>query len=628
MKTKKSTRKFIQNRLKSVIETRKKHKATMSKRRVKSKPNPGDNKGQRAADNDDPEFSSSDNESDQMSDGQTEQDTLMQWSDSEAEEEDQVPSGLDEDEVSHKNQLDKLKTLDPEFYKFLQENDQELLNFDDSDGEADMEGSKEVENDEQAEQEEKEEGEEQITQSMIDGWKESLQKTHSIKTLRKLIAALRSAAAIGDENDQAPLMYMVEEGEGIVIAWDSCRLLLRTLYLHVFPMTVFSSILLTCIEVVPSVFHHHLGSTATKSGKAQLPSSSPKWRKLQPLVKSFLANLLRLLTQLTDADMLAPLIRGSQSIVSYYVCFPKLGKEFVRQLLHYWSSGDESVRVAAFLSLRQMAMDAPQSYLDRILKGAYKVYTQVSKNTSVHTWTNLSFMSQCVIELGGLHLMTTYQHGFVAIRELALLLRAAVNSQTKDSFKAVYCWPFLHRLKLWSTMIGTYSKEESSGQETLKHLVYPLVQVSIGVMRLKPSSKHFPMRFQIIRMLVDLGSKMGTFIPLSSYLFEVFDSAEVSAKAKPSTLKPLDMSLTLRAPNGYLSSKVYQSSLIDESVSLLYDIYAALALDVAFPELIVPAVIHMKRWIKKSKNFMATKQMQLFIEKVELDFLWYHTSNI
>ena len=155
-------------------------------------------------------------------------DFLQDWSgnednDSEAAEEEQSEnsdedSGSDDEDVAsaskQKQYLASLKAKDPEFHKFLQENDQELLNFDESSSDEDgdendgldpvhkLPDNLEVASDDsdyddedtdQKEGESKVAARPKVTNKMIENWSEKLEKTPSIQMISEVVMAFKAA---------------------------------------------------------------------------------------------------------------------------------------------------------------------------------------------------------------------------------------------------------------------------------------------------------------------------------------------------------------------------------------------------------------------------------------------------
>lgn len=98
----------------------------------------------------------------------------------------------------------------------------------------------------------------------------------------------------------------------------------------------------------------------------------------------------------------------------------------------------------------------------------------------------INFMRNCVVEIYGLNFQSSYQHAFVYIRQLAIHLRNGIIAKTKDSQASVYNWQFIHSLRAWTSILSTYCEKNNElelGENPLKPLVYPLVQIILGTIR-------------------------------------------------------------------------------------------------------------------------------------------------
>jgi nucleolar complex protein 2 len=142
-----------------------------------------------------------------------------------------VSEDEEEDDEAHKKTLESLAKNDPEFYKFLKDNDAELLDFEDDDLEGleisdDEDGPRKktrTEDDSDVEEEEDDEEEEEefknvLTIETVNKWEESITKNKSLRTAREVVLAFRSAVHL-NENNGKNYKYAVTTSDG---KYSSC----------------------------------------------------------------------------------------------------------------------------------------------------------------------------------------------------------------------------------------------------------------------------------------------------------------------------------------------------------------------------------------------------------------------
>nr|GAT50248.1 Noc2-domain-containing protein [Mycena chlorophos] len=506
-----------------------------------------------------------------------------------------------EEGAEHMIELSKLAEKDPEFYQYLKENDQELLTFN-ADDEDEMENEDEDDSMGQTPV---------LTKTILQNWQKALLEHRSLRSLRKLLVAFRSAAHM-NEDDQ-------------VLAWS------------IDSSAVYNKLVTTALKYTPVILEHHAPTKTLPNGKFKPPTQTPTLKGLQKLILSYFQNVIHILSQLTDSDMLQLAVAESAKIVPYIISSRKAVKLYLKKCLELWSSAADNVRIAAFLAIRKLASSADESILDNVLKGTYTTLVRSSKNTSVHTLPSINLMKNSGSEVFMLDQGISYQHAFGYIRQLAIHLRNSMKVKSKEAYKLVYNWQYIHCIDFWSVVLARAcdaATEADTGKESeLKPLIYPLVQVSLGAIKLIPNSRSYPFHLHIVRSLLHLTRRTHTYVPLAPYLVPILVSTlSTSGRSKASTLRPLDLEVQIRAPAQYVKTRIYADGLVEEASFLLADWLASGPVhgSVAFPEIVVPVTVALRKAIKaaaaagkgKSSTTTDAGAIKSVLERVEESARW------
>jgi nucleolar complex protein 2 len=142
--------------------------------------------------------------------------------------------------------------------------------------------------------------------------------------------------------------------------------------------------------------------------------------------------------------------------------------------------------------------------------------------------------------------------------------------------------------------------------------------------RLVPTSRWFPLRFHVLHALLRITARTGNYVPLAPFLLEILESVEFKrANPKNASLKPLDLEYVIKAPASYPKTKIYQETLAEELVYLLGDFHAVMSTNIAFPEMTIPVVFMLKRYLKKGgASGKVNNQLKTLVEKIEVTRQW------
>ncbi|KAL6493892.1 Nucleolar Complex 2 protein [Orobanche gracilis] len=538
--------------------------------------------------------------------------------------------GMEKKEAKeHIGTLKKLQEKDPEFYEFLKEHDKELLEFSEEDldenvqtdakekEETDIDNVEHV--DGKAEKAE-EPSRSVITNDMVDSWCDAIRNGAKLGAVRSLLRAFRSACHYGDDGGD-----------------DS------TTKFSTMSSSVFNKIMLFVLTEMDGIFRGLLRLPPSGGKKEMIVDLMTKrpWKNYNHLVKSYLGNALHVLNQMTDNEMIVFMLRHLKSSAVFLAGFPALLRKYIKVALHFWGTGGGALPVASFLFLRDCCIRLGSDCLDDCVRGMYKAFILNCHFINSTKLQHIQFLGTCFTELLGVDTPSAYQHAFIYIRQLAMILKqtlscsmkkkpqnkgsdepsgskkdkgkeAPSNSKKKETFRKVYQWKYINSLELWTGVVCAYSSEDD-----LKPLAYPLTQIITGVARLLPSACYSPLRLRCVRMLNRISASTGTFIPISLILLDMLDMKELHRPPTGGVGKAVDLFSILKVSKSTLKTRAFQEACVLSVVEELAEHLAQWSYSIAFLELSFVPSVRLRNFCKSTKVDRFRKEMRHLIRQIE-----------
>ncbi|KAF4676084.1 hypothetical protein FOL46_007962 [Perkinsus olseni] len=535
----------------------------------------------------------------------------------------------DDEAAAHKKELEALKETDPEFYKFLQETDQDLLEF--GHGEETVEESSEKE--ESKPKAKVDAG--VLTMDRLNQLTEAAEGkkdgNKSLKALRAVLSAYRVASRMS--KGEAKEGGASEEGEESAAAG-----------VRIEDATVFNAVLEWTLKNAPELLDHHDKQVAKSKGKQ---AGAGGGGKTYMLGRMFWSESLNLLQQLTDLDTQKFVLwqLANESALKYLMPLKKLKPLVINELCRKWAKGAaQGTKLAAFSVLYNLVGHILKSgasskksaevgrEVEGIMRRMYRAYVVSLQRVPALTHRQLSacrFMENCIAEMLTLEPQAAYRIAFTSIRQLGVILRAAMKAQSKgiksitpgqvggskaskaaaggsagvDSVRQLYSVCYVRSSAVWVAAMERLP-------EQLKDLLHPLMVILLSAAKSKEGhTVYLPFMLHMLELANSLAEKTNVFAPLTSLLLRGLSNLAAKEKQQTSTrrsaasstdLKPTQVDLVVRVSERQLDNRPTSQALRKYLLFVLTHHLALLARSPSYPEITTPLMTHLRRLQKSN----------------------------
>jgi nucleolar complex protein 2 len=375
------------------------------------------------------------------------------------------------------------------------------------------------------------------------------------------------------------------------------------------------------VEVLPKVFQKYIALTSTsKNAPKSVSTDSKQYQEYSGSLKQYASSLAILVSTCQDASTVEAVFTATHKLIPYLSEFKKPLKSIIEIASKHWSGNDKDFSNIAFVFLRSIGRDHPHLF-DIVLKSSYSALLKKSLESNPQTIALINKLKTSAIELYSTRPSQSYDLAFQYVCQLGVHLKNSSSSKSPDAYKTVYNWQYVHSLDFWAKTVAKecdITAESLSGKKSpLRELIYPLVQVILGTIRLIPTPQYFPLRFYLIRSLLEISHSADVYIPVLPSLMEVLQASLIAKLTKPADLEEIDFESTIRVSKVYLTTKEYQDGVCGEFVDIVAEFFSQNAKSIAFPELSIPVVLAFKRFISRSKNGKFNKQLEKLVERLE-----------